>query len=343
MTFLKNFKLFATGITLFCSMGMTGCFWNSDPSPSPRNGSSGGGGGAMYGGQESFIAVDWNNGKILAEQNSEKRRPVGGLASVTTALVALDWLRSKNGDRNALLIIPNTASQFGSANPLGLQGGDRMSVRDAIFAAMLADDPVAAEALGEYFGWQMTQQIGGGRAMDVFVEQMNALAKSVGAGKTRFQNAHGLALGGNPGESTAKDMARMAVYALKNPQFNFYVAQSTRSVTVYRAGQSSSYDIQNTNQLLGASGVDGVKYSATPTAGAALMVGARKKDRFVPIDADRSRRIPYRMVVVSLGSSDPFNQTAGIINHSWGVYEAWIQSGMRITDPGSEMLNPQVR
>ena len=97
---------------------MTSCFWkNEQPSPSPGWQRPGGGGSAQYGGADSFIAVDWNNGKILAEQNADQKRPVAGQTQIATALVALDWLASKGGDRNAYLIVPPNAPQFGRANP----------------------------------------------------------------------------------------------------------------------------------------------------------------------------------------------------------------------------------
>ena len=335
--FFKKQMIFGLVAAFFCATGLTGCFWNNDPSPSPGGGN---GGGAIYGGGESFIAVDWNHGKILAEQNADRRQGAGGLAQVTTALVALDWLRSRGGDRNALITVPATAAQFGNANPIGLQPGDRISIRDAIFSSMLADDPVSAEALGEYFGWKMSQVVGGGQAMKVFVEQMNALAGSIGMTKTRFRNAHGLPVSGNPGDTTARDMARLGMYALRNPQFNFYVAQSLRNVTVHRQAGQSSYTIKNNNQLLGTRGVDGVKFSNAPGVAPSLMVGSRRNDRFEPLTEGSSRRIPYRMVVVSLGSADPFNQTRQLIDQGWGTYEAWVQSGM-VVRSANEMLSAE--
>ena len=225
--------------------------------------------------------------------------------------------------------------------PLGLQPGDRMTIRDAIFSSLLADDPVASEAIGEYFGWQMTQHVGGGRAMEIFVDQMNALGESLGMTKTKFTNTHGLAIAGNPGHSTARDLARLTSYAIKNPQFNFYVAQSNRPVTVVRAnGTRNTYDIRNEHKMLGTLGIDGVKSSFSNEAGNTLVSSARRKDRFIPMSDGRSRRIPYRLVVVSLGSQNPVNQTKELLRQGWQNYEAWIQSGMLVHDVNRELLNP---
>ena len=41
--------------------------------------------------QTSVIAVDVYNKKIHVEQGGNVKRPVGGLAKIATALVALDW------------------------------------------------------------------------------------------------------------------------------------------------------------------------------------------------------------------------------------------------------------
>ncbi|NNE93137.1 MAG: D-alanyl-D-alanine carboxypeptidase, partial [Verrucomicrobiales bacterium] len=226
--FLKNSNLFRAGtLALVAGFGTSGCFWNDEPSPSP-GGFSGTGQSAYYGGQDSFIVVDWNYGKILAEQNADKKRPVAGLAQVATAMVVLDWIGANSISKGSLIAIPNTAPQFGQANPLGLQPGDRISVRDAVSSMILARDPVAAEALALHFGWQMSRQAGGRNGMLVFVEQMNALAERLDMNRTKFENAHGLSVMGRPGYSTARDMAKLANYAIKNPRFNFHAAQSSR-------------------------------------------------------------------------------------------------------------------
>jgi hypothetical protein len=41
----------------------------------------------------------------------------------------------------------------------------------------------------------------------------------------------------------------------------------------------------------------------------------------------------HRMVVVILGSGDPFTEGSAILQQGWHVYETWLQAGRPITDP----------
>ncbi len=280
----------------------------------------------------SYIVVDANHKKILIANEADRKVPVASLTKVATALVALDWIYSKNGDKNAIMTVPQSVSAMGGANPLGLQVGDQISVRDAIYAALMASDNVSAQTLAEYFGWQMLPQVGGRDPMQAFVNQMNALAFSLGMTRTKFVNPHGLDHQGPVGTSTARDMARLMIYGLRNPSFNFIVAQTSRDIAFQRGGQSQGFTITNTNQLLGQYGVDGGKTGSTRRAGDCLITTARKPDRFVPINDTQKRRIPYRLVTVVLGSPDRFGQTSQLIQQGWSAYDTWIAGGMKVLE-----------
>ncbi|MCB1062234.1 MAG: D-alanyl-D-alanine carboxypeptidase [Verrucomicrobiae bacterium] len=279
----------------------------------------------------SYIVVDANHKKILISNDADRKMPVASLTKVATALVALDWVYSKNGDKNAVMTVPQTVSALGGANPLGMQPGDRITVRDAVYAALMASDNVSAHTLAEYFGWQMLPHVGGRDPMRAFVDQMNALAASLGMSRTKFVNPHGLDHQGPVGTSTARDMARLMIYGLRNPSFNFIVAQTSREISYQRGGQSLGFTINNTNKLLGQYGIDGGKTGSTQRAGDCLITTARKPDRFVPVNATQKRRIPYRLVTVVLASPDRFGQTAGLIQQGWTNYDAWVAGGMQVT------------
>ncbi|MCB1230389.1 MAG: D-alanyl-D-alanine carboxypeptidase [Verrucomicrobiae bacterium] len=281
-----------------------------------------------------FIVVDANHKKILIQNEADRKVPVASLTKVATVLVSLDWVYSKGGDKNATMVVPPSAGMIGGANPLGMQPGDQVTVRDAVYACMLASDNVSAETLADYFGRQMLRYVGGNDPLSAFVGQMNALAASLGMSETKFVNPHGLDHQGKFGTSTARDMARLMIYGLRNPSFNFIVAQTSRDITYQRGGQPLGFTINNTNQLLGKYGVDGGKTGSTRRAGDCLITTARKPDRFVPINESQKRRIPYRLVTVVLGSPDRFGQTAGLIQQGWATYDGWISGGMKVTTPG---------
>ncbi|MCP5551754.1 MAG: D-alanyl-D-alanine carboxypeptidase [Akkermansiaceae bacterium] len=283
-------------------------------------------------GSNSYIVVDANQKKILMEGDADKKRPVASLTKVATVIVAMDWMDSHGGDKTDVMVVPGSAGQLGGANPLGMKPGDRVSVRDALYGAMLASDNVSAETLASHFGAQMMSRAGGQHPIGVFVDQMNALAHNLGMARTRFVNPHGLDHAGPVGLSTARDMARLTIYGLRNPSFNFIVSQPAREIVYTRGGQSFSFKVKNTNKLLGQFGIDGVKTGSTQRAGDCLITSARKKDRFVPIDGQRQRRIAYRLVTVTLGSPDRFGQTSQLIQQGWSAYESWLAGGMIVRD-----------
>ncbi len=285
-------------------------------------------------GANPYIVVDANHKKILLENDADRRVPVASLTKVATALVALDWIYSRNGDKNVLMTVPAAAAMMGGANPLGMQPGDRITLRDAVYAALMASDNVSALTIGDHFGRQMLPHVGGNDPQAAFVDQMNALAAALGMSKTKFVNPHGLDHQGRVGMSTARDMARLMIYGLRNPSFNFIVAQTSRDISYQRGAQAMGFTIKNTNQLLGKYGVDGGKTGSTQKAGDCLMTTARKPDRFVPINNNQKRRIPYRLVTVVLGSPDRFGQTGSLIQQGWSSYDGWVAGGMQIQAAG---------
>ncbi|MBL9155444.1 MAG: D-alanyl-D-alanine carboxypeptidase [Verrucomicrobiales bacterium] len=281
-----------------------------------------------------YIVVDANQKKILIENDADRRLAIASLTKIATALVALDWIYSQNIDKNSLMVVPASAVALGGANPFGLQPGDQISIRDALYAALMASDNVCAQTVADHVGRQMMARVGGRDPVRVFVDQMNALAHALGMTKTKFTNPHGLDHQGPIGLSTPRDLARLMIYGLRNPSYNFIIAQSTREVTFLRGGQPRSFNVTNTNKLLGQYGVDGGKTGSTQKAGDCLITTARKPDRFVPINATQKRRIAYRLVTVVLASPDRFGQTAGLIQQGWNAYESWIAGGMLIKAPG---------
>jgi len=114
-------------------------------------------------------------------------------------------------------------------------------------------------------------------AYNRFVAEMNREAARLGMKNTQFQNPHGLSVPGH--HTTARDLLILAHAAMKNELFRQYV--STREhKTKLTAADGTTRDVtwQNTNQLLGISGYDGIKTGTTTQAGACLVSSARRGD-----------------------------------------------------------------
>ena len=73
---------------------------------------------------------------------------------------------------------------------------------------------------------------------------------------------------GPTGLSTAADVAKLSIYAMRKPGFTFIVRQKDRQVTVHGAGGKRSFKVKNTNELVGEPMILGVKTGTTDAAGA---------------------------------------------------------------------------
>ncbi len=285
---------------------------------------------------ESYIIVDAQTGFILGSKSGDEKLPVASLTKIATVSVVLDWAGLKHADLSTPVQISQAALGAGGANPVGLQAGDSLSLRDLIYCALLASDNVAATSLAEFVGSRLPNA-SGLDAVGNFVSHMNALARSLGMRKTLFLNPSGF--DGTEQKtypfSTAADMARLTRYAYNVQGFPFYVAQASRQIHVTRNGADLPFEIQNTNEVLGRAGIDGVKTGRTGRAGDCLILSSHR--------APESRRegetvfiTPRRIIVVILRSPDRFGEGLSLIQQGWGLYDAWASKGRKT--PKSQSL-----
>lgn len=279
---------------------------------------------------ESHIIVDNQTGFILSSQKRDEKFPVASLTKIATALVALDWAHLARVDLSALAGVPADAiAAAGGVNPVNLQPGDQVSLRDLIYCALLASDNVAAHTLAFHIGSRLPNA----EKLDPignFVSHMNALARSLDMRRTLFLNPTGhdnIERGPTP-FSTASDMARLTRYAYEHAGFSFYVAQPLRQVRVLRNGASIPVDIKNTNELIGRDGIDGVKTGRTRRAGDCLILSA---DR--PPESRREGETvfvtPRRIIVVLLGSPNRFGEGLALTKQGWETYDTWASKGRK--------------
>lgn len=273
-----------------------------------------------------YAICDNTTGYILEQSAGQKKLQVGSLTKIATAMVVLDWQASTGADLGQLATVPASAAQLNSQAGVGLQPGDRCSLRDLLYAALMQSDNAAAETLADHVGRAL-----GGRGdlapTAAFVQQMNALAKAKGMLRTRFLNAHGLdTLERSLPYSTAEDMARLASYAMTNSAFRFYVSQKERRISFSSAAGEQAYLLRNTNELLGARDIDGIKTGTTARAGQCLAISAAKAPESVQ-KGETHYITPRRLNVVVLGSNDRFNEAAGLLERGWQLYGAWAAAG----------------
>lgn len=283
-----------------------------------------------------FAIVDAQTGYVLEEQDARAKRQIGSLTKVATAMVVLDWAEKKSGDLNQTVSIPPEAFVGTSENLIGFQPGDTVTLRDLLYAALVQSDNIAAYALASHVGNALQSIVptasGNQGPIDVFVGQMNALAKTLKMDRTHFVNPHGIdEKTRSLPYSTAVDLVRLTRYALNKAGFRFYVSQKERQITFARAGKKLGYILRNTNELLGTSGVDGVKTGRTTRAGDCLILSAGREPEIIQ-DGPKTAVIPRHLIVVILGSTDRFGEGAQLLSRGWQLYDQWAAAG-RLVNP----------
>jgi serine-type D-Ala-D-Ala carboxypeptidase (penicillin-binding protein 5/6) len=283
---------------------------------------------------QSSITIDAKTGFILEKVQPDKKRQVGSLTKIATAMVVLDWAAKHGGDLAQVAAIPEAAFVGTSENNIGFQPGDTITLRDLLYAALVQSDSIAAHTLADHVGRVLQGQVppsgeaASGTPVDYFVLQMNALAQHLGMERTRFLNPSGLD-GKEKPFSTAADIARLTRYAMNNAGFRFYVSQKEREIGFGRGSGRLRYLLRNTNELLGRDNIDGVKTGRTRLAGDCLVVTAARSSEVVQEGAG-TVVTPRRLIVVLLDSPDRFGEGAALLARGWSLYDRWVASGRPI-------------
>ncbi|TAE74549.1 MAG: D-alanyl-D-alanine carboxypeptidase [Verrucomicrobia bacterium] len=290
---------------------------------------------------EAFMVVEAHSGKVLMASNSVVTRPVASLTKIATGVIAVDWADATGVNLNeTFATVPAAALSIGGPNPLGLQPGDRMTLRDALYSALLGSDNLAAMTVADHVGREILRARGrSGDGVSAFVAEMNELGKAIRLTGTRFANPHGLELPRRTGRSTAADVARLSIYAMRKPGFTFIVRQKDRQVTVHGADGQREFRVKNTNELVGEPMVLGVKTGTTAAAGPCLSVAVDREPLVREKPNGDKAVTPRRLVVVVLNSPDRFNRARGLISQGWAAYDRWVAGGAMIGNRNREILD----
>jgi D-alanyl-D-alanine carboxypeptidase (penicillin-binding protein 5/6) len=290
---------------------------------------------------ESVMVVEAYSGKILMANNAYTKRPVASLTKIATAAVTVDWATATQTDLGSTQItVPDSVMLVGGPNPMNLQPGDRLTLRDALYSSLLGSDNLAALAVADHVGREILQRRGkNGDPVATFVGEMNQLAKALGMIQTRFANPHGLDRPGVKAFSTAADIARLSVYAMQRNAVNFIVRQPERQVSVSGPSGKRGYRVKNLNQLVGQPGILGVKTGTTAAAGPCLAI-CMDRQPLVRQKADGSKgATPRRLIVVILNHPDRFNRALGLLQQGWAIYDPWLEAGAPVQNREREILN----
>ncbi len=183
------------------------------------------------------IVKDLNTGEIILEKN--KNVPLA-LASITKVLTALTY--EINSDREIVSISNNDLLEFGDSL---LLPGEKFYKKDIIgFTLMTSSNDASAALAANALGG-----ISGGR--NIFIDEMNRVAKLIGMKDSRFYNPTGLdnsaTVAGAHG--TAEDVAILFEYTLKN--YPEILEQTNKSAATFRSIDGYIHQATNTNEIIG--------------------------------------------------------------------------------------------
>ena len=228
------------------------------------------------------ILMDVDSGRVLYEQNADKKMLIASTTKIMTALVAVE-----NGTLSNVVTIKSSHMAEGSS--MYLKAGEQLTLETLLYGLLLCSGNDAVVAIADH--------VGGG--VDHFVEMMNEKAQELGMSNSSFANPNGL--DDEKHYSTARDMAKLAAAAVENE--TLVRLFSTRSVTI--GGRTMT----NHNKLLGlVEGCIGLKTGYTRAAGRTLVSCAQRNGQ--------------RLVAVTLQDGNDWLDHAAMLDYGFSAYPA---------------------
>jgi len=201
----------------------------------------------------SFVVENGTTGEVLAGRNVRQRVPIASITKLMTVLLTLE--RTKPND---VVVVSPFAASVGESSA-NLRGGERLTVRELLEAALIQSANDAADALAFYVGRGDERR---------FVALMNARARKLGLPDTHFARPDGLDAPGHV--SSARDVTLLARIVMHRPLVRQIVRM--RSATI-----SGGRTLRTWNDLLSSyPGLFGVKTGHTARAGWNEVAAARR-------------------------------------------------------------------
>lgn len=207
---------------------------------------------------QSAILIEASTGRIIWEKDADVRHYPASMTKMMTGILALEKLPPKAD----VVISPNAAATEDC--PLEIVAGECLSADNIITGMLMESDNGAAVAIAEAVDGSVSQ----------FVQRMNERAQAIGMSNTHFVNPNGLTEANH--YSTARDMAKLARFAMNNKKFREIV--STKNQVIHWEVPARQQKLaENTNKLLANyNGMNGIKTGWTEAAGGCLAASARR-------------------------------------------------------------------
>ncbi|TLF45484.1 D-alanyl-D-alanine carboxypeptidase [Halomonas urmiana] len=255
----------------------------------------------------SWILMDADSGRVLAEHNSRERLPPASLTKLMTAYLVERELDQGNISPDGLVPISEKAWRTGGSK-MFIEVGEQVPVSELLHGIVIVSGNDASVAMAEYLA-------GGERP---FADLMNQHATRLGMHDTSFVNATGL-----PHEnhySSAHDLALLSQHIINDYPEHY---------RIYRQKQFTYGGIEqpNRNRLLWRdASVDGLKTGWTEEAGYCLVASAERDD--------------MRLISVVMGTASEearAQESQKLLSYGFRYYET-----LKLYDAGAVLNTPRV-
>lgn len=238
----------------------------------------------------SAILIEAETGTVLYEKNADEQRAMASTTKIMTAILTIeagDLDREFTVDPYAIMV---------EGTSMGLREGDRVSRRDLLYGILLPSGNDAANAAAFSVGGS----IGG------FVNMMNEKAKELSLENTHFATPSGLDANGH--YTTARDLAMLTRYAMKNDTFREIVSCSSAEVEFGNPPYKRT--LYNSNKMLTRyEGAIGVKTGFTDNARRCLVSAANRNG--------------VELIAVTLNAGDDWNDHTRMLDYGFETEKSY--------------------
>jgi serine-type D-Ala-D-Ala carboxypeptidase (penicillin-binding protein 5/6) len=232
----------------------------------------------------SVLLVDLGSDRVLYAKGAHDRRAQASLTKLMTAMVALDV-----ASPDAMVTVTDGAA---AADPtrIGLGAGERLTVQELLYAALMNSANDAAEALGQGLVPRAS-----------FLAEMNRHARALHMLDTHFSTPSGLDDPGN--YSSAYDLAVLAAQVERSYPELVRIA-ALRDTAIAATATHKAYYPHNINHILDVyPGADGLKTGFTDDAGGCLIATATRGG--------------HRLLLVLMGSDVMFGDGVRLLDYGF--------------------------
>ena len=208
----------------------------------------------------SALLLDASNNRVLYEENGYNRMPNASTTKIMTCIVALE-----KGNLDEVVTVSSYAASMPDVQ-LNVKAGEQYYLGDLLYSLMLESHNDVAVAIAEHIGG----------SVEDFAVMMNDKARLLGCDDTNFVTPSGL--DAEQHYTTARDLAVIASYAIKNERFIKITNAQTHSFK--EINNKRSFTVSNKNRFLYMmDGAIGVKTGFTGRAGYCFVGAVKRSDR----------------------------------------------------------------